>query len=158
METILNKFNKFDFLSSTPLKDKNLSYNECLKMILEIGDQIELLNKSNKGLLFISKKDILENKNSYSLDPNITFYETENNEIFIDNPFEFKERLMAPELKEIDELPSKVSYSVAFYNLKNVAVECLGLKEFEDLNSTKLYYLLKRCSEDDPKYRIFFYI
>ena len=58
----------------------------------------------------------------------------------------------------LKELPSNVSYNVAFYNFQNIAVELLGLDELIQLNPTKLYFLLKRCSSTNPDYRIFFYI
>jgi hypothetical protein len=156
MEEILTNTFKIDFKSGNPIEGK-LKYDECLKLILEIGDQIELLNKHGIGLLLITKKDIIYKNGKYFLNPNLETYPTNNNKLEINKPFKFN-KFMAPEFKNIKELPSNVSYNVAFYNLQNIAIELLGLDELIQLNPTKLYFLLKRCSSNDPSYRIFFYI
>ena len=156
MEQILTNTYKMDFKNSNSI-DGKLKYDECLKVILEIGDQIELLNKHGIGFLFITKKDILIKDGKYFLNPKLETYPTNNNILEINKPFKFT-KFMAPELKNIKDLPSNVSYSVAFYNFQNIAVELLGLDELIQLNPTKLYFLLKRCSSTNPDYRIFFYI
>lgn len=156
MEKILTDTYNINFKNNKFIEGK-LKYDECLKVILEIGDQIELLNTHNIGFLCITKKDIFIKDGKYFLNPKLETYPTKNNELEINKPFKF-DKLMAPELKNIRELPSHVSYNVAFYNLKNIAIELLGLDELIQLNPTKLYFLLKRCSAINPDYRVFFYI
>ena len=104
-----------------------------MKLILDIGDQIELLNKHGIGLLFITKKDMILKNKKYFLNPTLETYPTNKNILEINKPFKFN-KFMAPELKNIKELPSNVSYNVAFYNLQNIAIELLGLDELIQLN------------------------
>ena len=154
-EILIDTFN-INFKNNKFIEGK-IKYDECLKVILEIGDQIELLNKHNIGFLFLTKKDIIIKDGKYFLNPKLETYPTNNNVLEINKPFKFN-KFMAPELKDIQELQSNVSYNVAFYNLHNIAIELLGLDELTQLNPTKLYFLLKRCSSINPDYRVFLYI
>ena len=86
MEQILTNTYKIDFKNSNLIADK-LKYDECLKVILEIGDQIELLNKHGIGFLFITKKDIINKNGKYFLNPKLETYPTNNNILEINKPF-----------------------------------------------------------------------
>lgn len=157
MNNIINETIDFDIKLGKPLSSSNLIYEDCLKLIIDIGNQLEKLNKKSYGLLYIQKSDILQYNNSYSLKPNLDYFTTANNELLLNRPFNYN-NTMAPELKNITEIPAIVSYNVCFFNLKQVAMDIIGLEEFDQLNPTKLYFLLKRCSNKDSTQRVFFYI
>ena len=57
MESLLKQNNNFDFSLAKTLSN-TLIYNDCLKMIIDIGNQIEFLNKNNFGVLHLKLKDI----------------------------------------------------------------------------------------------------
>lgn len=156
MNNIINETIDFDIRLGKPVSSY-LIYEDCLKLIIDIGNQLEKLNKKSYGLLYIQKSDILQYNNNYSLKPNLDYFTTANNELLINRPFN-NNNTMAPEVKNITEIPAIVSYNVCFFNLKQVAMDIIGLEEFDQLNPTKLYFLLKRCSNKDSSQRVFFYI
>ena len=94
-----------------------LNYEECLRLILDIGAQIEMLKERNIGILSVQKDNILKMQNGgYIIDKNILSFNCDENGIVkIDKPFKYKNG-MAEELKDISELPTTVSYDVAYFS------------------------------------------
>ena len=56
-------------VSSTVKKDlpKHLEYGQCLRLLLDIGAQIENLKENRIGILYITKNDIEAINNGYKL-------------------------------------------------------------------------------------------
>ena len=123
-----------------------LNYEECLRLILDIGAQIELLKERNIGILSVQKDNVLKMQNGgYIIDSNILSFNCDENGIVkIDKPFKYKNG-MAEELKDISELPTTVSYDVAYFSLVQLTLELMELNTLNQLEPTKLYYLLERC-------------
>ena len=134
-----------------------MEYNDCLLMIMQLGDELENLKKNEKGILFLDIDDIYLKDDKYQIKKSVIKYNLIDNEIIIDKPFNVNNE-MAPELRLVNEIPSKVNYNVCFYNLKNIALKKMELENLEQLNPTKLYFLLKRCSAENANYRTFFYL
>ena len=134
-----------------------LDYEQCMRMILDIGTQIELLKENNIGILFINKKHIVQlSTGGYILSSDILSFKcNENGEIKIDKPFDNNTPGIAPELKNINKIPSLVSYNVAYFSLKQLVLEVMELETIEQLEPTKLYYLIEKCSQENPSDRVF---
>ena len=137
-----------------------LDYEQCMRLILDIGAQIELLKDNGIGILFVTKKDILQlSTGGYILDTNILSFKCdENGVIKIDKPFDNKMHGIAPELVNINQLPSLVSYNVAYFSLKQLVLELMNIESIMLLEPTKLYYLIIRCSQENPDDRVFMLI
>ena len=142
------------------IANSKLDYQQCTRMILDIGGQIEALRENGFGLLYISSDDItITSDGSYILTPTedpLTCDEA--GMLLIDRPFVYNKEMMAPELKRIRVLPSKVFYSSAYYSLKSLVLKVMGLDNLKSLFPTKLFYLIERCSHDDPKNRFFIFV
>ena len=134
-----------------------LDYEQCLRMILDIGAQIELLKEHGIGILFVAKKNVFQlSTGGYILNTNILSFKcNEKGEINIDKPFDTSIVGIAPELVKINQLPSLVSYNVAYFSLKQLVLEVMQLDKIEQLEPTKLYYLIERCSQENPSDRVF---
>ena len=134
-----------------------LDYEQCMRLILDIGAQIESLKDNGVGILFINKKDIFQlSTGGYLLRSDILSFKCdESGKIKIDKPFDNSIPGIAPELKDISEIPSLVSYNVAYFSLKQLVLEIMELETIKQLEPTKLYYLIERCSQENPSNRVF---
>ena len=135
----------------------DLDYEQCIRMILDIGAQIELLKEHGIGILFVTKNDVLQlSTGGYILSTDILSFKcNKNGEINIDKPFDTSIIGIAPELIKINQLPSLVSYNVAYFSLKQLVLEVMQLDKIGQLEPTKLYYLIERCSQENPSDRVF---
>jgi len=145
-------------------KYKNISspinYEEAVRMILDIGAQIEIAEDNNKGLIKINLEDIkITNTERFILHiKDDDYFDIRNGKLLISKPFKYDEG-MAPELNEIKSLPLKVNPNVAYYSLCNLILELLGIdNNIERLYSTKLYWLMKRVLIEEAEERKFIYI
>ena len=140
--------------------NSKLDYQQCTRMILDIGGQIEALRENGFGLLYISSDDItITSDGSYILTPvedPVSCDDT--GMLLIDRPYVYNKTSMAPELKGIHVLPSKVFYTSVYYSLKPLVLKVMGLDELQSLFPTKLFYLIERCSHDNPKNRFFIFV
>ena len=140
--------------------NSKLDYRQCTRMILDIGGQIEALRENGFGLLYLSSDDItITSDGSYILTPiedPVSCDET--GMLLIDRPFVYNKDTMAPELKRIRVLPSNVFYTSAYYSLAPLVLKVMGLDNLQSLFPTKLFYLIERCSHDDPKNRFFIFV
>ncbi len=150
------------------MKEKiNLSYIETLRIAISLGIQIDILKKYGRGITHFSIEDILVIDKNWFLITNLNNITdiTDKQTIKITKPLS-NESFLAPEIKSIKVLPSEVDISCAYYSLAMLCVKIYGFKisqdsEYADLeiiNNTPLYYLLKRCLENNPKDRSFLLI
>ena len=143
------------------LSKKTISYDQCVRMILDIGAQIESLKESGYGTLSIDPSQVIETSSGAFI-LNIqrdSYYKcTPSGMLDLTRPFK-KSDNMAPEVLEIDSLPYETSYTAAFYSLGHLACDVLGIdRDISLLNPTKLYFLLERCMHIDPSLRTFLFI
>ena len=157
------------------LKDYLLEYNfkmpqnKCLLMIDDLTKQIIYLRKKNYGFYGFDINDILvidDNKfiicsSEYLIpliDDNMVFYSP------IKKPY-----FSNPEINNINELPSEISFKCSYYSLGVLIVFCFLNKyllkgneiiteieierEINCLNDTKLYWFLKRCLKTEIEKR-----
>ena len=140
--------------------DSKLDYQQCTRMILDIGGQIESLRENGLGLLYITTDDItITSDGSYILTPlEDPMLCDDKGMLLIDRPYTYDKDIMAPELKEINRLPSKVFYTSVYYSLKPLVLKVMGLTDLRQLSPTKLFYLIERCSVDVPEKRNFIFV
>ena len=143
------------------LSKQQLRYDQCVRMVLDLGAQIERLKESGYGLLNISPKQVHKTSSGAFIlsDKRDLYYKcTTEGMLDIIRPFK-KEDSMAPEVLAIDNLPSEVSYTAAYYSLGNLACDVLGIdRDISLLKPTKLFFLLERCMQEDPSSRVFLFI
>ena len=137
-----------------------LDYQQCTRMILDIGGQIESLRENGFGLIYLSADDItVTSDGSYILTPiEDPLSCDKNGMLLIDMPFTYNKDTMAPELEQIRALPSKVFYTSVYYSLKSLVLKVMGLDDLQALFPTKLFYLIERSSDNDPKHRFFIFV
>lgn len=102
----------------------------------------------------------------------------EENKVLMSFPFSLQDFFLSPEQTKINELPSYIHYKTAYYSLACLIIDNLKTNDnfiedekgesFHDkitkqldvlpMKGTKLYYLLKRCLEEDPKERSILFI
>lgn len=159
IEIMVNGGGQIDGLRPLKQEDK-LEYHECTRMLLDIGSQIEILKENGWGVLYLSVRDIsIANDGTYIITPTMELFSCdEKGMILLDRPFTYHKTYMAPELKDITTLPSKVYYTCVYFSLKQLALDVLGIDTISRIYPTKLYFLIERCSEEDPKERIFLFI
>jgi hypothetical protein len=117
-----------------------------------------------------------QNKFAYLSTEHLSPIEDEN--IFLTFPFSLQDFYLSPEQTKITELPSYIHFKTAYYSLACLILNALSsdnnfteeendesfhikitkLLEILPMKDTKLYYLLKRCLEEDPKERNIIFI
>ena len=159
VEALSNNGNDVENSTVKKALTQRLNYDECLRLLLDVGAQIEALRENGIGILSVTKSDILQlSQNGFMINPNILSFKCDDNgQLRIDKPFQ-KEKGMAPELEKIETLPTTVSYTVAYFSLKQLALDLLDIQSLSQLEPTKMFYLLERCARDNPKDRTFMLI
>lgn len=145
---------------TTKLLESSLDYEQCTRMILDIGGQIEILKENGLGLLYLNIEDITAMKDgSYLMTPkNDPFFCDDKGMLLIDRPFIYNSKSMAPELKMIHSLPHTIFYTCVYFSLKNIVVKAMKINNIQDIYPTKLFFLIERCSDDDPDNRVFLFV
>lgn len=143
------------------LSKETLQYNQCVRMILDIGAQIERLKENGYGLLNIDPSMVFKTSSGafiLSSQSDLYYKCTRTGMLDITRPFK-KSDSMAPEVLAIDSLPSETSYTAAYYTLGHLACDVLGIdRDIFLLKPSKLYFLLERCMHENPSSRVFLFI
>jgi hypothetical protein len=129
---ILNKNNKYN-IEHTDVKNgvkiDKLDYNEGIKFVFDLVLQLEKL--FDKGYVLknnkLDKKDIVKIKNNYLL-VNYDNFTKKNNQ----------------------------SKKQIYYIVSEICIELMKLNSLDDIQSTKLYYMLKRMMILDNENEYFF--
>ena len=141
-----------------PLPDI-LSYQQAVRLVLDISAQLSKLHENMLGFIDISKEQIeMIGNNSFILkNPNL-YRVKRNGEILISKPFTYN-NVMAPELKTINTLPEIVNSNVGYYCLCKLVLSLLNIdNNLDRLRPTKLYFLMERILKENPLERRFIYI
>ena len=162
---------------------KEMRYNSTLKMISDLSLQLNYLLKTYKqtflgynpdNLIVIDGNKYIYISNEYLLNIN----DEDEDDVTITCPFSKYDFLMSPELYNVKELPANVHYKTIYFSLGSIIIYGLTgnmdfLKDEDDkpiyqkLNDTleclpirgsKLYWLLKRCLDEEPKRRSIIFI
>ena len=166
---------------------KEMRYNSTLKMVSDLSLQLNYLLKTYKqtflgynpdNLIVVDGNKYIYISNEYLLNINDPDEEREGVEVTITCPFSQEDFFMSPELYNVKELPANIHYKTIYFSLGSIIIYGLTgnmdfLKDEDDkpiyqkLNDTleclpirgsKLYWLLKRCLDEEPKRRSIIFI
>ena len=160
---------------------KEMSYSLSLKMVLDLSLQLNYLQKNYSATFLGYNPDnvivVDGNKFIYISNEHLIDIDDEE-EITITFPFSQNDFLMSPELCNIKELPAKVHYKTAYFSLGTIIIigqignidylrdeydkpiykKTIDILERLSIKGTKLYWLLKRCLDEEPKRRSIIFI
>lgn len=159
-------------------KQKQLSYYHSNLLFLNIGKQLQLLQKDGYGILNLHIEDIViingdaERFRSFMLFLNLEDCKSLTNGFYeITTPFDKKFKYNSPELRSITTIPSPIVYfNSIIYSLSMLITDCMEpmerkIYEYKDLEAhlefileTKLFWALLRCLNDQPNERYYLYI
>ena len=150
-------------------------------MVLDLSLQLNYLqNKYKKTFLGYNPDNLIVvdgNKFIYISNEHLIDIDDEE-EITITFPFSQNDFLMSPELCNIKELPAKAHYKTAYFSLGTIIIigqignidflrdeydkpiykKTIDILERLSIKGTKLYWLLKRCLDEEPKRRSIIFI
>lgn len=162
MEELLNKVlkdNEVDISKERRPVPDILSYEQAVRMVLDLAAQLSALIKNKQCILSVEKNqlEMIGESNFIFKSPDL-FRVSFKNELLISKPFTYN-KLMAPELEKINVLPARVNLNVGYYSICKLAISLLNIDDkLIRLSPTKLYFLIDRMLKDDPEERRFVYI
>jgi hypothetical protein len=140
-----------------------MPYNKCIELIDYLSKQMHYLKKNGYGYYGFDIDDIIVIDNSYIIVCTTHLFQLINNSFIFYCPFKMP-RFSSPELRDIQVLPTEISYNACYYSLGVLILFCLlnnkfsSNVEFENILSplynTKIYWFLKRCCEPISNKRI----
>ena len=162
-----------------------LSYRHLKHLFLDIGKQLEGLEKDNFGHLFFRLEDIVRveldettQEGGTGKDISFLYLNTDkflplnNKFLTISRPFDKSKLFFSPEMKNINHFPVNIPISSQFYGLSllvsfclrkdDTKIKVLNLDNFRQylssIENTKLYWALLRCLQLDPDDRVYLFI
>jgi hypothetical protein len=159
---------------------KNIPIHIISIMLNNIATQLKyLISQCSHSFIGYNPENIIvidQSKFAYLSTEHLSLIEDEN--IFLTYPFSLQDFYLSPEQTKIKELPSYIHFKTAYYSLACLIIIALSsdnnfaeeendesfhikitkLLEILPMKDTKLYYLLKRCLEEDPKERNIIFI
>ena len=182
------KAKKIESLSDLLKRKETLSYRHLTQLFLNIGKQLEGLEKDGYCNLFLNNNDIVRVELETTIQKGgsgtdvfflylntINFMPINNNNTKLLKPFDKNNRLISPEMKKLTSFPTEININSQLYSLALLVCFCgewykkpksfkikYSIDTFREylsnIDNTKLYWSLLRCLKDDPNDRIFLYI
>ena len=181
------KAKKIEKLIDLLKRKETLSYRHLSQLFLNVGKQLEGLEKDNYCNLFLKMEDIVrvevEEKTQKGGSGGDIFFLYLNTENFtpikekktkILKPFNKNEKNISPEMKKINSFPTEIHLNSQYYSLSLLVCFCgswskkkpskinYSLDYFREylsnIDNTKLYWALLRCLENNPNDRVYLYI
>ena len=159
---------------------KNLPVNVSSIMLNTLAIQLKYLifAQTHSFIGYNPENIIVIDHNKFAYISTEHLSQIEENKILMSFPFSLQDFYLSPEQTRITELPSYIHYKTAYYSLACLVIDALTSDDsfVEDENDeslhdkitkqldmlpmkgAKLYYLLKRCLEEDPKERSILFI
>jgi len=159
---------------------KNIPINIISIILHNLASQLKyLITHTNSCFIGYNPENIIvidHNKFAYISTEHLS--QIEENTVLMSFPFSLQDFYLSPEQTRVTELPSYIHYKTAYYSLACLVIHTLTSDDYfiEDENAesfhdritkqldilpmkgTKLYYLLKKCLEEDPKERSILFI
>ena len=141
-----------------PLPDI-LSYQQAVRLTLDLSAQLAKLHENKKGFISVSKEQIeMIGENTFIIKDVELFRVKSSANLLISKPFNYN-NLMAPELKNLNTLPETVNSNVGYYCICMLALSLLNIdNNLDRLRPTKLYFLMERILKENPSERRFIFI
>ena len=134
-----------------------LNYHQAVLLVLNLGSQIAALAKVGKGLISLRQDDVIV-CDGFIIGNLSGTVALEGMKLEIVRAVDLHSGA-APEMHELDTLPSLVNMSAIYYSIAVLCLECMDIsRDMQEIKGSKLYYLLKRCMRPDPQTREFLYI
>tara|TARA_B100000902_G_scaffold287283_1_gene273450 strand:- start:3792 stop:4373 length:582 start_codon:yes stop_codon:yes gene_type:complete len=152
----------FDTLDNI-IKKKKFNYNDALYFVSCMGIILSYIIPLNKSFLFLSLQDITVIDEKWYIinnDNNIVNI-IDNDNVILETPIKIKEKMLPPEIKNINSLPFVTNVSCIYYSIALLTIYCMNINFNSDLSEiydTKLYFFLKRCLLKDPEKRFYILI
>jgi hypothetical protein len=158
---------------NTYLKNQNnnkMTENQCIKMISDISKQIKYLKIINYCFYGFDLDDILViNNNTFFIASAMYLLPMDDSYIILFDKIFVKPYFNSPEILQLTNLPSKITYSSTYYSLGLLVTYCLlnqyllvaneikSPNEIEDILKpifySKIYWFLKRCLNENCEER-----
>jgi hypothetical protein len=120
-----------------------------------------LITEERKCFYKIDERNVLmiDNKLLYISTDHLKEMDSKRN-IKINTIIENKRGFLSPEVLNMSEIPSKISYKVIYYSIGLFILDILGKKDIkvEEIRESKLYYLIDRCLKEDINSRFLLYL
>lgn len=141
-----------------PLPDI-LSYQQAVRLTLDLSAQLAKLHENKKGFISVSKEQVeMIGENTFIIKEVELFRVKSSGNLLISKPFTYN-NLMAPELKNLNTLPETVNANVGYYCICMLALSLLNVdNNLDRLRPTKLYFLMERILKENPNNRRFIFI
>ena len=156
----------------TEWKKKNKeNYNDAIKMLYDLGNQMQTLEGFNLAIPFFTTDDIIvveviDSKHFLYLNDEKIYSFNIENLIEITN-IHSKSKFLSPEIIKKNELPMNIHYKSGLYSLASMIINILLSKDIDEKNKksvieqikgTKLYWALNRMLETNPTDRYYLII
>ena len=143
------------------IKKHNFNYNDALQFVSCMGNLLASIVPYGKSFLFLSLDDITVIDNEWyiitNMDKLVNIIDDDN--ILLDTPIEIKEKLIPPEIKNINTLPFITNVSCIYYSIALLTIYCMKINlNLNEIYDTKLYFFLKRCLLNEPEDRYYILI
>jgi hypothetical protein len=153
-----------NFTNFTNFTKKNSNKNKIpipitANIVATLSTQLKYLIQHNYTFLGYNLENIIviNDQIFVNLDNELLIDIVENDMALISSPFSTADFFAAPELLTITELPSYVHYKVAYFSMAKLI---LNMEDTDKslIKGTKLYHLLSRCLNENPKTRNILFI
>lgn len=146
-----------------------LSYEESMKFLLDIGNQLQTLERFYMAIPYLELEEIIVVNDKHFLYMNAEkVVPIERGQITITIPYK-ESHFFSPEFKNISGIPANISSKSGFYSLGILVAYCLTNQYIgndpghyktvlESIYATKLFWALERLLEVDPKNRFYLII
>ena len=145
-----------------------LPYEMALGLLRDIGRQLRVLEDHKLGFPFLSPEDItVVGDDRFAITSDAHMLPLKGGKLEILKPHR-KGHFFPPEFGAIRGIPAEVSSKGVYYSLALIVAGCLSgrdvwrkpelTKALDAIYSTRLYWALKRCLEEDPVDRFFLII
>ena len=136
---------------------KNITYEQSLKMIQDLGNQLISLERRGKTIAFYSLDDVIVIDDMEFIFINSDkIFEMDGNWIYINIPLSLDMAFLPPELIDKKILPIKLDYRAAYYSLSALSIYAFFHTAITEKNKdellnpiiyTSFYWFLLRCLE-----------
>ena len=145
----------------------NFSYLNTLKLVYYLTKQLSYLIEEDSNCFYQFTPEniiVIDNSKYMYLSLNhLKKIDDKTELIRFTAPFD-REGFVSPELLRIKSVPATINYRTIYYSLGLLVLDCLFDYKEKDINNleevmgpikeTKLFYLVKRCLDDEPISRV----
>lgn len=148
-------------LDTRPIKEP-IDYHEALRIMLCIGTQLAVMQSNNESVFLFFDEDIEQlDEGWYTIVKKERWVPiVANDTVELQSPILLPPDL-PPELVNLREkkmIPFRTNVSVAYFSLAQYVLRKMNLTKLEAIDSTPLYFMLKRCLRENPEERSFLFV